>query len=100
VIRHVAVFTFAPEFGREEREHWMGLLRALEGQVAGLRSMTVGVDMLHGPASAELAIVADFDDLDALARYTRHPLHEEILRISGPVKRSLATVDFELGSLE
>ncbi|WP_109209568.1 MULTISPECIES: Dabb family protein [Microbacterium] len=96
MIRHVAVFRFVPEFSAEEREHWMSLLRALPEQIPQLRSLSVGADVLGGPASHELAIVADFDDLDALAAYTRHPAHEEVLRISAPVKLSLATVDFEM----
>jgi hypothetical protein len=96
VIRHVAVFRFAPEFTSEQREHWMSLLRALPEQIPELRSMSVGADVLGGPASHELAIVADFDDLQALDAYTRHPAHAEVLRISASVKTSLATVDFEI----
>jgi hypothetical protein len=74
----------------------MSLLRALPEQIPQLRSMSVGLDVLGGPASHELAIVADFDDLDGLDAYTRHPAHAEVLRISAPVKASLATVDFEI----
>jgi hypothetical protein len=96
VIRHVAVFRFVPTFTGEPREHWMSLLRALPAQIPELRSMSVGTDILRGPSSHELAIVADFDDLDGLDVYTRHPAHAEVLRISGPVKVSLATVDFEV----
>ena len=96
MIRHVAVFRFVPEFTVEQREHWMSLLRALPEQIPELRSLTVGRDVLGGPASHELAIVADFDDLDGLDAYTRHPAHAEVLRISAPVKASLATVDFEI----
>ncbi|MET4159518.1 hypothetical protein ABIC29_003119 [Agromyces sp. PvR057] len=74
----------------------MSLLRALPERIPELRSMSVGTDVLGGPASHELAIVADFDDLAGLEAYTRHPAHAEVLRISAPVKVSLATVDFEI----
>ena len=96
MIRHVAVFRFAPEFTSDQREHWMSLLRALPSQIPSLRSMSVGVDVLGGVTSHELAIVADFEDLDGLEAYNRHPAHAEVLRISAPVKLSLATVDFEV----
>lgn len=96
MIRHVAVFRFAQEFTAAQREQWIALLRSLQGQVDGLRSLTAGIDVVHGPSSHELAIVADFDDLDALAAYNRHPIHEKVLEISGPMKTSLATVDFEI----
>jgi len=72
----------------------MSLLRALPAQIPELLSMSVGTDVLGGPASHDMALVADFADLDGLAAYTRHPAHAEVLRISGPAKTSLATVDF------
>ena len=96
VIRHVAVFRFAPAFTAEQRDHWMALLRALPAQIPELLSISVGTDVLEGPSSHELAIVADFADLDGLDAYTRHPAHAEVLRISAPIKVSLATVDFEV----
>ena len=96
MIRHVAVFRFLPTFTSAEREHWMSLLRALPARIPELRDLSVGTDVLHGPASHEIAIVADFDDLDGLAAYSRHPAHDEVLKISAPVKVSLATVDFEI----
>ena len=98
MIRHVAVFRFVESFTAAEREHWMTLLRALPAQIPELRSMSVGTDVLGGTSSHELAIVADFDDLAGLEAYNRHPAHAEVLRISAPVKVSLATVDFEVGA--
>ncbi len=92
----MAVFRFSPDFTSEQREHWMSLLRALPDQIPELRSMSVGTDVRHAESSHELAIVADFDDLEGLDAYNRHPAHAEVLRISGPVKTSLATVDFEI----
>jgi len=96
VIRHVAVFRFTPTFTPAEREHWMTLLRALPAQIPELRSLSVGTDVLGGPSSHEIAIVADFDDLEGLEAYNRHPAHAEVVRISAGVKTSLATVDFEV----
>lgn len=96
MIRHVAVFRFQPTFTAADRENWMTLLRSLPSRIPELRNLSVGADVLHGPASHEVAIVADFDDLDALAAYSRHPAHDEVLKISAPVKVSLATVDFEV----
>ena len=96
MIRHVAVFRFVPTFTAAEREHWMTLLRALPAQIPELRSISVGTDVLGGPSSHELAIVADFDDLEGLDAYNRHPAHAEVVKISALVKVSLATVDFEI----
>ena len=96
MIRHVAVFRFVPEFTATQREEWMTMLRALPQAIPEVRSLSVGVDLLGGAASHEMALVADFDDLEGLAAYTRHPAHQEVLRVSATVKASLATVDYEI----
>lgn len=96
MIRHVAVFRFVPAFDDARRAQWMELLRALPAQIPQIRSLSVGADVGGGPSAHEIAIVADFDDLDGLDAYSRHPAHAEVLRISAPVKLSLATVDFEI----
>ena len=96
MIRHVAVFRFVPEFTTAERQEWMRMLRALPAAIPELRSLTVGEDLVGADASHEMAIVADFDDLAGLDAYTRHPAHQEVLRVSSGKKASLATVDFEV----
>ena len=50
MIRHVAVFRFAPTFGAGERAHWMDLLRALPAQIPELRGISVGTDVLGVPS--------------------------------------------------
>jgi hypothetical protein len=95
VIRHVAVFRFAATFSAAERTRWVALVAALPASIPEIRGMSVGEDVLHGPSSHEVAIVADFDTLADLETYSTHPAHAEVLAISGPVKTSLAVVDFE-----
>ena len=43
-----------------------------------------------------VAVFRFVPDLAGLDAYNRHPAHAEVLRISAPVKVSLATVDFEV----
>ena len=94
MIRHVAVFRFASTFTSDERAAWMALVAALPQSIPQVRAMSVGEDVLHGPSSHEVAIVADFDSLADLEAYSTHPAHAEVLAISGLVKTSLAVVDF------
>lgn len=94
MIRHVAVFTFAPAFTGEPLAQWMALVAALPRHIPQIRSMSVGVDVMHGPSSHDLAIVADFDTVADLEIYSAHPAHATVLAVSGPVKTSLAVVDF------
>ena len=96
MIRHVAVFTFVPEFTAQQKSAWIALVAALPTQIPQIRRLSVGEDVLHGPASHEVAIVADFDSLADLEIYSTHPAHAEVLAVSAPVKASLAVVDFEV----
>jgi hypothetical protein len=96
VIRHVAVFTFVPTFTAQQKSAWIALVAALPAQIPQIRSLSVGEDVLHGPASHEVAIVADFDSLADLEIYSTHSAHAEVLAVSAPVKASLAVVDFEV----
>jgi len=96
MIRHVAVFTFRPEFGAAARAHWMELLRELPQHIPEIRSMSVGEHVGDSPHAFEIGLVADFDDLAALATYSTHPAHQRVLDISGPEKTALVVVDFEV----
>lgn len=96
MIRHVAVFRFTSEFDEARRRHWMQLVADLPRHIPEIRSMTVGPDLVRGPNSHEIAIVADFDSLEDLDVYNRHPAHQPVLDISAPVKESLAVVDFQV----
>lgn len=95
MIRHVAVFTFVPTFSAVQRAAWVALVANLPAHIPQIRSMSVGHNVRHGPSSHDVAIVADFDSLADLEVYSTHPAHAEVLAISGPVKASLAVVDFE-----
>ena len=96
MIRHVAVFRFVPEFTEEQRDVWIGMVADLPNHIPEIRAMSIGKDVLNGPMSHEVAIVADFDSLEDLATYSSHPAHQPVLDMSGPVKQSLAVVDFEI----
>lgn len=96
MIRHVAVFRFKPEFDEAQRREWMQMVAELPRHIPQIRAMSVGPDVVKGANSHDVAIVADFDTLEDLRTYSTHPAHQPVLDVSGPVKESLAVVDFEV----
>ncbi|WP_411699683.1 Dabb family protein [Conyzicola sp.] len=96
MIRHVAVFTFVAGFTPAQRADWVAMVRALPGHIPEVLSLSIGEDVVHGPASHDLAIVADFATLTDLETYSTHPAHAAVLAVSAGVKASLAVVDFEV----
>ncbi len=52
-------------------------LHAMEGKIPEILSMETGADVWHnGERSYDLALTCTFENMRALARYDKHPLHE------------------------
>jgi hypothetical protein len=96
MIRHVAVFTFVPEFTEAQRDEWIDILLDLPNHIPQILAISAGKNVVPGPAAHEVAVVADFDTVADLQLYSTHPAHQRVLDMSGPVKASLAVVDFEI----
>lgn len=94
MLRHVALFRFKPEFDEAQRKAWIQMLMDLPSEIPEIRSMSVGEDVLGTSNSYEVGLVADFDSLDDMEIYNRHPRHQDVLAVSGPVKTHLAVADF------
>ena len=95
MIRPVAVFKWKPDFPAQDLNEWMNRLRALPQQIDELKSLTVGMDVVHGDRSWDTAVVADLENLQALRSYNEHPEHQAILKISAPNIEKLVQVDIE-----
>lgn len=70
-------------------------LRAMEGAVAGLASITVGVDVNRGPRAYDVCLITTHADADALSAYQADPTHGEVKAFIGEVSSAAAVVDFE-----
>jgi hypothetical protein len=76
-IRHIVTWTLTATDPAERAQHADGIasrLQALVGVVPEIEALTVGPDVLGG-ANWHVALIADFADLPALARYQEHPAH-------------------------
>lgn len=97
-IRHVVSWQLAATDPLVKAEHAARIsadLRDLVGVVPEIRALTVGPDVAGG-ANWDLALVVDFDDLDAVARYQVHPDHEKAAVFIRSVVSSRMAVDLEL----
>lgn len=70
-------------------------LRSLEGKVPELRSIEVGVDLLHSARSYDLGLITRFDSMADLDAYQKHPDHLEVLNYLRSVLAGSVAVDFE-----
>jgi hypothetical protein len=98
MIRHVVSWQLAATDPDEKAAHATRMtaeLGALVGVVDDIRSLEIGEDVL-GNGNWDVALVADFDDLEGLARYAAHPEHQKLVGFIRSVTAQRMAVDFEL----
>lgn len=95
MIRHVVMVKLNAEVTEDQRDRWMDSVRRLASEVPGVRNLTIGTDVLHLPRSYDVALVVDFDALDGLLTYERHPAHVAVAAVSRSLSDHIASVDFE-----
>jgi hypothetical protein len=57
--------------------------------------LEVGVDVVRGERSFDIALVARFDDLAGLEAYRSHPLHVEVADYIKGASESVVSVDYD-----
>jgi hypothetical protein len=92
VITHIVLMTFADKGNREEAKR---RLEELPAQIAEIRSMTVGLDVVGDAVAADLALVTTHDDVAGLKAYQAHPVHQEFGGWLRPLLTSRVVVDYE-----
>jgi hypothetical protein len=87
VIAHLVLFRPKADLSTSDREALAGALTAAAKQIPSVRRVRVGRRVTHGRAYEQLmrvdythAAILEFDDLDGLQAYLRHPAHEELAR--------------------
>ncbi|MFT2818138.1 Dabb family protein [Leifsonia sp. A12D58] len=97
-IRHVVSWQLASTDTAEKAEHARRIseeLTGLVGVVPEIRALQVGADVA-GAGNWDVVLIADFDDLDAVARYQVHPEHQRAGEFIRSVVAQRSCVDFEL----
>ncbi len=99
MIRHVVIWKMAAADADIRAEHAaevVRLLRGLETAVPVIRSLSVGTNVAVPEANADVSLVMDVDDLDALEAYQTHPAHQEVAAYIRSVAGGRMAVDFEV----
>lgn len=98
MIRHVSLFTFAPDATAAQREAVTVALVALSEMIPELRSYHFGPDAGINEGNFDYAVVADFDDVDGYIAYRDHPEHRRVLvEVIAPIIAARSAVQFVAG---
>lgn len=97
-LRHVVAWRLAtadPAQRAEQAAEITSRLTALRDAVPAVLDLYAGPDVVAG-GNWDVALVADFDDRDALQQYIDHPDHQQVASYIRSVIAERAAVDFEL----
>ena len=95
MIQHVVFFKFKPGTEEAKVDAITDGLAGLPDQIAEIRSLVFGRDVIRSERSYDFGLVSTFDDLEALERYQVHPAHQQVVAQVRAVAESVVAVDFE-----
>ena len=99
MLRHVVMFKFLPEADSRTKAENVAMtaerLRALPAIIPEILASEVRIG---APEAAEhncdLLLISDFESLETLAAYIKHPDHKAIGAFMRPLRESRAAVDY------
>lgn len=92
---HVVFFKFKDR-SEENIKKAEKIMHGMEGRIPELKSMEIGLDVVHSERSYDIALITRFDNKADMEVYATHPIHvNEILKFLRPMQENSLTVDFE-----
>jgi hypothetical protein len=79
VFRHVVLLRWVEDATEQQRLDVEAGLAELPGVIPELRDYKVGADAHVSEGNYDLAVVADFDDVDGYLVYRDHPAHMAVI---------------------
>lgn len=91
---HVVLIKFRQETKEEEINFLAQALQALPKKIEEIKGYEFGRDILQTERSYDFALVARFEEVEALKRYQNHPDHIPVLMRVREMAESIIAVDF------
>jgi diamine N-acetyltransferase len=93
-LTHVVLFKLKDR-SLEALEQTAHVMRSMEGKIASLQGIEVGVNIVPSPRAYDIALITRFASLADMELYQAHPIHQDVLAHILKVMESAAAVDFE-----
>lgn len=93
MVTHIVLFKLK-DGSAENVERTAQVLRDMEGKIDELKSIEVGLDVIHSARSYDIALITKFESLEALEAYQVHPVHKKVIDHMNEVREASVAVDF------
>ena len=94
-IRHVVLFSFKPAADPNVIRQLIDELNALPTVITEIRDWAIKEDVGGSDYSAQFALIATFDSMEAVAKYLAHPAHVRVVDKALPLFDNLLEHDHE-----
>jgi hypothetical protein len=68
---------------------------ALKKLIPEVVSLKIGQDILHDARSWDLVLIMEFESIENLRAYQKHPEHQAVMQFNDPFVAEVASIDFE-----
>ena len=100
MIRHIVMWKFKDEAEGKTKEENMDIVRnrlySLPAIISEIRHLEIGKDVRHTDMSADLVLITEFDTLEALETYAKHPDHMLVSQYVRKVIDSRVVIDVKI----
>jgi hypothetical protein len=106
MVTHLVLMKPRPDLSAADREGFIGAFERALREIPTVRDVRIGKRVIHGTgyesSAPDLDYLAtiDFDDLDGLQTYLRHPAHVDLGARFGQALSAALVYDFEVGGVE
>lgn len=98
MIKHVVMFTINPDAGLDKKATQITMkekLNSLRGKIDGMVSLEVGINQNASSDAFDVCLITEHNTWQDLQNYQDHPLHQEVSKYIGSVRKGRAVADFE-----
>lgn len=96
MVEHLVLFRWTAEAPAEAIAQVMDELRALRGQIPGVRDLTCGENFSPRSQGFTHALVVRLEDRAALEAYGPHPAHQRVVQeFINPIRADVLALDYE-----
>ncbi len=94
MLTHHVFFKYQPETSKDHIDNFCEKIHALANALSEVKSLDIGIDELHEERSWDLVLMMQFETVDDLNQYRRHPDHIAIMKFNDPFVDSIGAIDF------
>jgi hypothetical protein len=95
MIKHIVFFKFKENTTEKEIREFEKNLQPLPASIDEIRHFEFGRDVIRSERSFDIALIVDFEDLDAGERYQKHPAHLKVIEKARNICSDIKAVDYK-----